>query len=83
MTKDDIIKILDGWEFGATLATGEQVRGVKREYWSDVANEILEKVNNSVVLDGVVDTDCEHENTSREQLWCDVCDDCDHVEVIE
>ena len=43
ITEKEIIQILNEWEFGANLKNGEFVRGVKNEYYKDVARAVVSK----------------------------------------
>ena len=43
ITEKEIIEILNEWEFGANLKNGEFVRGVKNEYYKNVARAIVSK----------------------------------------
>jgi hypothetical protein len=54
-TEEKIIQILNEWEFGATLKSGEFIRGVKKEYYKDIAEEI---VNQNLHIQPVVKTVC-------------------------
>ena len=43
ITEKEIIEILNDWEFGANLKNGGFVRGVKNEYYKNVARAIVSK----------------------------------------
>ena len=60
ITEKEIIEILNEWEFGANLKNGEFVRGVKNEYYKNVARAIVSK-NESLHL----------VSNSLKCQWCD------------
>ena len=78
ITEEEIIQTLNEWEFGANLKNGEFIRGVKKEYYKDIAEAIVNKnltmhdVSN-LLLCGECDKETEHEELSSTTLKCLEC----------
>lgn len=77
ITEEEVIQILNEWEFGANLKNGEFVRGVKNEYYKDVARAIVSK--NESLYD-VINCDCETDNYTKHESTNGIiiykCKDC-------
>ncbi len=80
ISKEDIIKVLNNWEFGATMKDGSYVKGVKNEYYGGVAKEILSLVEKCSVLDAVIircdfeeNTECKNQNIKYTTGHCVNC----------
>jgi hypothetical protein len=63
ITEKEIIEILNEWEFGANLKNGEFVRGVKNEYYKNVARALVSK-NESL-----------HDVGHSDNRYCEDCGD--------
>ena len=67
--KEEIVKILNEWEFGIKLNNGAFLRGVNRKHYESIADDIVDKNNVITPVIGSLDAKQLHSELKAYAKW--------------